>query len=46
MQAAAFTPEKFPFTTKDPELLEEINKVFKSYNEPNMASVTEQAKGT
>lgn len=43
MESVAYVPEKFPFSTKDPELLEEINKVIKSYTTPT--PVPEQVKG-
>ena len=45
MQSLAYVPEKFPFTTKNPELLESINKVLKSYTEPYTTPLSEEAKG-
>ena len=49
MQAAGFIPEKFPFTTKNPELLEAINEIIarhKDSGESTIASLPEQTQGT
>ena len=43
MQAVAYVPEKFPYTTKDAEMLAEIEKIIKSYTNP--PALTDQAKG-